>query len=59
MTDKEFREKVREMRAAQKEYFRKKDQAVLRYCKRLEKEIDRELEPVKEETRPVNQFSMF
>lgn len=41
MTPKEFFDKVVEMRAAQKEYFRCRTSAALSKSKRLEAEIDR------------------
>ncbi len=43
MTPKDFFDKVVEMRAAQKEYFRCRTSAALSKSKRLEAEIDREI----------------
>ncbi len=43
MTDKEFRDLVRRMRAAQKDYFRTRHKSYLDYSRRLEKQVDAEL----------------
>ena len=42
-----FKDKVRKMRQAQKEYFRNRDKNVLMQSKRLEKEVDELLDPPK------------
>ena len=44
MTPAEFRDLARRMRAAQREYFRTRDRVVLDESKRLEREMDAELE---------------
>lgn len=46
MTPKEFFDKVSRMRKAQKEYFRTKSGRALNESKRLEQEIDDEIERV-------------
>lgn len=46
MTPKEFFDKVSRMRKAQKEYFRTRSGRALTDSKRLEKEIDAEIERV-------------
>lgn len=46
MTPKEFFDKVSRMRKAQKEYFRTRSSRALSDSKRLEKEIDDEIERV-------------
>lgn len=46
MNAKEFFDKVKAMRAAQKEYFRGRDPYSLRKSKQLEAEIDREIKRV-------------
>ena len=43
MTDKQFREQVRRMRAAQKEYFQYRLKSSLDYSRKLEREVDAEL----------------
>ena len=43
MTDEEFFEVVRKMRAAQKQYFRTRDVAILPEAKKLEAEVDAEI----------------
>jgi len=48
MTAKEFFYNVAEMRACQKAYFKTRDPAVFRACRKLENEIDREIERVRE-----------
>ncbi|RTL21038.1 MAG: hypothetical protein EKK55_16865 [Rhodocyclaceae bacterium] len=45
MTPEDFRDLVRRMRAAQREYFRARDRAVLAEAQRLEREVDAELRP--------------
>ncbi len=49
MDAKQFIFKVDEMRKAQKEYFKKRDSYCLATAKRLEKEVDDQLESLKEE----------
>ena len=49
MDAKQFIFKVDEMRKAQKDYFRKRDSYCLATAKRLEKEVDDQLETLKEE----------
>lgn len=62
MTPKEFFDKVVEMRATQKEYFRCRTSTALSKSKRLEAEIDREIKRVndllsqKEKTRQRSLF---
>jgi hypothetical protein len=46
MTPRDFFDKVSRMRAAQKEYFRTRSGRALTESKRLEKEIDAEIERV-------------
>jgi hypothetical protein len=41
MTETDFRELVKKMRLAQKEYFRTRSQVVLGTAKELEKQVDR------------------
>lgn len=48
MTAKEFFYTVAEMRACQKAYFKSRDPAVFRACRKLENEIDKEIERVRE-----------
>ena len=48
MTNKEFFDKVVEMRKLQKAYFAKRDAAVLTQCKAVEREIDAEIKRVEE-----------
>lgn len=43
MEDKDFKELVKRMRFAQKEYFRTRSKVALQKSKDLEKEVDREL----------------
>lgn len=45
MNDPDFRDLVRRMRAAQREYFRARDRAVMEESIRLEREVDAELRP--------------
>lgn len=47
MTAREFFYLVSEMRTAQKEYFKSRDQLKLRVCRRLENEVDDEIYRVK------------
>lgn len=47
MTAREFFYLVSNMRQAQREYFRTRDQQYLRACKRLEGEVDEEIARVK------------
>lgn len=46
MTPREFYEKVKQMRAAQKEYFKTRDSGPLARSKMLEHEIDEEIKRV-------------
>jgi len=46
MNSKEFYEKVVKMRAAQKDYFKTRSTTYLKESKKLEKEIDAEIERV-------------
>lgn len=48
MTAREFFYLVAQMRAAQREYFAKRDQVTLRACKVLERQVDDEIHRVKE-----------
>jgi hypothetical protein len=50
-TETEFRDLVRKMRLAQKEYFRTRSQVVLGTAKELEKQVDRCLidQPIEED----------
>lgn len=50
MTPREFFYLVSNMREAQRNYFKKRDQAILRACRRLENEVDEEIRRVKEIT---------
>jgi hypothetical protein len=45
MNNDDFRDLVKRMRSAQKEYFRTRGQLVLSEAKELERQVDRELEP--------------
>lgn len=47
MTSREFFYLVASMREAQKEYFSRRDPAVLRACKMFEKQVDAEIERVR------------
>lgn len=47
MTAREFFYLVSNMRQAQREYFRTREQKYLRVCKRLEGEVDEEISRVK------------
>ena len=47
MKAREFFYLVSNMRQAQKDYFRTRDQAILRTCKVLEKQVDEEIDRVK------------
>lgn len=44
MTPEQFKQLVKEMREAQKQYFKTRDYAVLDKSKKLEKQVDAELE---------------
>lgn len=60
MTPKEFFEKVVKLREAQKNYFKTRSSMALQLCKRLEKEIDEEIERVnKIINKPNPQSSLF
>lgn len=60
MNPKEFYEKVVKMREAQKNYFKTRSSMDLQLCKRLEKEIDNEIERVNKITnKPSPQSSLF
>lgn len=59
MEEQIFRDLVRQLRAAQKEFFRKKDQDILKLCKKLEKQVDEELKPPTEQINLVNQIPLF
>jgi len=48
MTPREFFYLTSNMRAAQREYFKTRDPHVLRACKALEKEVDDEIQRVKD-----------
>lgn len=48
MNSREFFFLVAQLRSAQKAYFKTKDQNVFRACRKLENEVDREIERVKE-----------
>jgi hypothetical protein len=39
---------VSQMRQAQRDYFRNRDQVTLRYCRALENDVDREIQRVKD-----------
>ncbi len=52
MNPKEFFDKVVEMREAQKKYFRMHTSTELQRAKQLEKEIDKEIQRVREVTQP-------
>lgn len=52
MTDTDFRNLVKMMRAKQREYFRTRDQALLSHCRDLERRVDEALLPPK----PVGLF---
>lgn len=54
MTPKEFFDKVSRMRKAQKEYFRTRSGRALADSKRLEKEIDDEIERVNKVMEEMN-----
>ena len=43
MTDKQFRELVRKMRDAQKQYFKYRLKSMLDYSRKIEREVDAEL----------------
>ena len=51
MTAREFFYLVAQVRAAQAEYFQKRDPQCLRYCRALEGELDREIDRVKQLTK--------
>lgn len=55
MNAKEFFDKVVEMRKLQKAYFAKRDAAVLKQCKAVEREIDAEIKRVEE----LKQLKLF
>lgn len=59
MTPKEFFDKVSRMRKAQKEYFRTRSGRALSDSKRLEKEIDDEIERVNKVMEAKNNPKMF
>lgn len=48
MNAREFFYLVAEMRSAQKAYFANRDRNVFRACRKLESEVDREIERVRE-----------
>lgn len=48
MTAREFFYLVAQMREAQKAYFANRDRNVFRACRKLENEVDREIERVRE-----------
>jgi len=48
MTSKEFFYLVAQMRQAQREYFKYRDQLVLRAARKLEIEVDKEIDRVRE-----------
>lgn len=48
MNAREFFYLVSNMRQAQKDYFERRDQAILRTCKVLEKQVDEEIARVKQ-----------
>lgn len=52
MTPKEFYEKVKSMREAQRKYFRCRTQANLEASKAIEREIDKEIERVEGRLQP-------
>lgn len=58
MTPKEFFDKVSRMRKAQKEYFRTRSGRALSDSKRLEKEIDDEIERVNKVMEEMNNPKM-
>ena len=59
MTARQFYEKVKEMRQAQKLYFKTKRTDYLRKSKVLEKEIDQEIERVESILSPSGNLSLF
>ena len=59
MTHRQFYEKVKEMRRAQKLYFKTKRTDYLRKSKELEKEIDREIERVENILSPSGDLNLF
>ena len=59
MTPRQFYEKVKEMRQAQKLYFKTKRTDYLRKSKELEKEIDREIERVENILSPSGNLNLF
>lgn len=48
MTSREFFYLVAQMREAQRQYFKEKDQLVFRAARKLENEVDREISRVRE-----------
>lgn len=54
MNSKAFFDKVREMRAAQREYFKTRSADALSRSKQLEKEIDAEIKRVERLTKPCD-----
>ena len=59
MTNRQFYEKVKEMRKAQMFYFKTKRTDYLRKSKELEKEIDREIERVEKILSPSGNLNLF
>lgn len=59
MTPRQFYEKVKEMRQAQKMYFKTRRTDYLRKSKALEKEIDREIERVENILSPSGNSNLF
>jgi hypothetical protein len=59
MNDTEFRQLVREMRKAQKDYFRNRLQSDLYKCKDLERRVDQELSAGPEKPAGPVQESLF
>ena len=49
MTYDEFRDMVRSMRRLQKDYFRSRNQTILNQCRDMERRVDRELDPTKDQ----------
>lgn len=59
MTSRQFYEKVKEMRQAQKMYFKTQRTDYFRKSKALEKEIDREIERVENRLSPSGNLNLF
>ena len=59
MNSRQFYEKVKEMRQAQKMYFKTRRTDYLRKSKELEREIDKEIERVEKKLSPSGNLNLF